>query len=119
VVAHPTIDWTSARLGRPPGVVVVLMCLGGLRRDRNGSYAVPTPDGCLYGLIYDSRFDVILPPPRPLDPINNPEYTRDILSEIAAHGATIISAYFLHKSLGHYLDNLQALAELHPPGGVA
>lgn len=64
-------------------------------------------------------FDVILPPPRPLDPINNPEYTRDILSEMAAHGATIVSAYFLHKSLGHYLDNLQALAELHPPGGVA
>jgi hypothetical protein len=58
-------------------------------------------------------------PPRPLDPINNPEYTRDILSEMAAHGATIISAYFLHKSLGHYLDNMQALAELHPPGGVA
>jgi hypothetical protein len=51
VLAHPTIDWTSARLGRPPGVVVVLMCLGGLRRDRSGSYAVLTPDGCLYGLI--------------------------------------------------------------------
>jgi hypothetical protein len=51
VLAHPTIDWTSAGLGLPPGVVVVLMCLGGLRRDRSGSYAVLTPDGCLYGLI--------------------------------------------------------------------
>jgi hypothetical protein len=25
VLAHPTIDWTSARLGRPRGVVIVLM----------------------------------------------------------------------------------------------
>jgi hypothetical protein len=27
------------------------MCLGGIRRDRSGSYAVLTPDGCLYGLV--------------------------------------------------------------------
>ncbi len=36
---------------------------------------------------------------------------------MAAHGATIVSAYFRHTSLGQHLDNLQALAELHPPGG--
>jgi hypothetical protein len=51
VLAHPAIDWTSARLGRPPGVVVVLMCLGGIRRDGSGSYVMLTPDGCLYGLV--------------------------------------------------------------------
>jgi hypothetical protein len=27
------------------------MCLGGIRRDRSGSYVVLTPDGCLYGLV--------------------------------------------------------------------
>jgi probable F420-dependent oxidoreductase len=62
-------------------------------------------------------FEVVLPPAAPLDPINEPERTRDVLAETAAHGATIISAMFLHTSLQHYLENLQALAELHPPGG--
>jgi probable F420-dependent oxidoreductase len=62
-------------------------------------------------------FEVVLPPAAPLDPINEPERTRDVLGDTAAHGATIISAMFNHTSLQHYLENLQALAELHPPGG--
>jgi probable F420-dependent oxidoreductase len=62
-------------------------------------------------------FEVVLPPAALLDPINEPERTRDVLGDTAAHGATIISAMFTHTSLPHYLENLQALAELHPPGG--
>jgi probable F420-dependent oxidoreductase len=62
-------------------------------------------------------FEVVLPPTAPLDPINEPERTRDVLGDTAAHGATIISAMFTHTSLQQYLENLQALAELHPPGG--
>jgi probable F420-dependent oxidoreductase len=62
-------------------------------------------------------FEVALPPPAPMDPINEPEQTRDILAETAAHGATIISATFTHTSLRHYLENLEALAELHPGAG--
>jgi probable F420-dependent oxidoreductase len=62
-------------------------------------------------------FEVVLPPAAALDPINEPERTRDVLADTAAHGATIISAMFTHTSLQHYLENLQALAELHPPGG--
>jgi probable F420-dependent oxidoreductase len=58
-------------------------------------------------------FEVVLPPPGLLDPINEPEHTRDLLGETAAHGATIISAIFTHTSLQDYLDKLQALAELH------
>lgn len=58
-------------------------------------------------------FDVVLPPSEPLDPINEPERTRSTLAEIAAHGATIISSFFTHTSLQHYLENLTALAELH------
>jgi probable F420-dependent oxidoreductase len=57
-------------------------------------------------------FEVVLPPPAPLDPINEPERTRDTLAEIEVHGATIISAIFTHTSLQHYLENLHALAEL-------
>lgn len=62
-------------------------------------------------------FDVVLPPPVLLDPIGQPRQTRDLLGETAAHGATIVSAAFRHTSLPHYLENLQALAELHPPTG--
>ena len=62
-------------------------------------------------------FEVVLPPAAPLDPINEPQRTRDVLADTAAHGATIISAMFTHTSLQHYLENLQALAELHPPRG--
>jgi probable F420-dependent oxidoreductase len=62
-------------------------------------------------------FEVVLPPPELLDPIGEPERTHDVLGETAAHGATIISAIFRHTSLQHYLENLHALAELHPPTG--
>jgi hypothetical protein len=58
-------------------------------------------------------FEVVLPSPAALDPINAPERTRDLLGETAAHGATIITTYFKHTSLQHYLENLQALAELN------
>jgi probable F420-dependent oxidoreductase len=57
-------------------------------------------------------FEVVLPPSAPLDPINEPERTRDALGELAAHGATIVSAIFKHTSLQQYLDNLAALAEM-------
>jgi probable F420-dependent oxidoreductase len=63
-------------------------------------------------------FEVILGPPALLDPINDPERTRDVLADTAAHGATIVRAIFTHTSLQHYLENLQALAELHPPDGA-
>ncbi|CDO89441.1 LLM class F420-dependent oxidoreductase [Mycobacterium triplex] len=64
-------------------------------------------------------FEVVLPPPAPLDPIDDPDRTREILADTAAHGATTITTWFTHRSLQHYLENLHALAELHPPGGSA
>ncbi|WP_374025521.1 LLM class F420-dependent oxidoreductase [Mycobacterium sp. HNNTM2301] len=63
-------------------------------------------------------FEVVLSPPTPLDPINEPERARDAIGQAAAHGATIVPAAFLHTSLQHYLDHLHALAELHDPGGA-
>lgn len=62
-------------------------------------------------------FEVILPPVRRLNPINEPGQTQDVLAETAARGATIISSSFAHSSVEEYLDNLQALAELHPAMG--
>jgi probable F420-dependent oxidoreductase len=62
-------------------------------------------------------FEVVMAPAL-LDPINEPERTRDVLADIAAHGVTNVRAVFTHTSLQHYLENLQALAELHPPDGA-
>ncbi len=64
-------------------------------------------------------FEVVLAPPAPLDPIDKPEQTHETLADMAAHGVTIVTATFTHASLGHYLENLHALAELHPTTGGA
>lgn len=58
-------------------------------------------------------FDVVLAPSKRLDPLNEPEQTQELLAETVAQGATIVSANFAHTSLQHYVDNLQALAELN------
>ncbi len=58
-------------------------------------------------------FEVVLAPGRRLDPINEPRQTEDVLAETVTHGATVISSSFAHASVEEYLDNLQALAELH------
>ncbi|MGE2720306.1 TIGR03619 family F420-dependent LLM class oxidoreductase [Mycolicibacterium celeriflavum] len=58
-------------------------------------------------------FEVVLPADRPLDPIENPEGTRETLRAMAAAGTTIVSARFVHRSLEHYLEQIHALAELH------
>jgi probable F420-dependent oxidoreductase len=58
-------------------------------------------------------FEVVLPADRPIDPIGDPDGTREVLQTMAAGGTTILSARFLHRSLEHYLEQIHALAELH------
>ncbi|OBG93841.1 LLM class F420-dependent oxidoreductase [Mycobacterium sp. E136] len=58
-------------------------------------------------------FEVVLAADRPLDPIENPEATRETLRAMAEAGTTIVSARFVHRSLEHYLEQIHALAELH------
>lgn len=58
-------------------------------------------------------FDVVLASDQRLDPLNEPGQARDLLAETVANGATIVSAHFAHASLQHYIENLQALAELN------
>ena len=58
-------------------------------------------------------FEVVMPAERPLDPAGKPEATRETLRELAAGGATTLSARFIHHSLQHYLEQLHALIELH------
>ena len=54
-----------------------------------------------------------MPAENPLDPVGEPEATRDILETMAAGGTTTLSARFMHHSLAHYLEQIHALAELN------
>jgi probable F420-dependent oxidoreductase len=58
-------------------------------------------------------FEVVMPAEKPLDPVGEPEVTRDILTTMAAGGTTILSARFVHHSLAHYLEQIHALIELN------
>jgi probable F420-dependent oxidoreductase len=62
-------------------------------------------------------FEVVLPADQPLDPIGDPDGTRETLHAMAAAGTTVVSARFVHRSLEHYLELIHALAELHDPRG--
>jgi probable F420-dependent oxidoreductase len=64
--------------------------------------AVERPDG----------FEVIVSPPRPLDPIAAPEATTLSLVDLAAAGATIARAQVVHHSVDHLVEQLEALATL-------
>ena len=58
-------------------------------------------------------FEVVMPAENPLDPVGEPEATRDILETMAAGGTTTLSARFMHHSLAHYLEQIHALAEMN------
>jgi probable F420-dependent oxidoreductase len=57
-------------------------------------------------------FEVVMPAEQPLDPVGQPEETRETLASLAAGGTTILSARFVHHSLEHYLEQIHALVEL-------
>ena len=50
----------------------------------------------------------------PLDPIANPEKTRDEVAALLVAGMTTLEARFVHRSLNHYIEQLTALRELFP-----
>lgn len=57
-------------------------------------------------------FEVVIGPPRPLDPIGDTESIRTALDDLATAGVTGLHAAFVHRSRQHYLDQLAALADL-------
>ncbi|KRF21194.1 LLM class F420-dependent oxidoreductase [Nocardioides sp. Soil797] len=57
-------------------------------------------------------FEVSLGAGRPLDPIGDPERTRDKVARVLAAGATVVSATVHADSSTHYREQLEALAEL-------
>jgi hypothetical protein len=57
-------------------------------------------------------FEVVLPPARAFDPVGAAGTTQEALAEMADAGVTIAAAQFVHHSLAHYLEQLEALAAL-------
>ncbi|HMK62424.1 MAG TPA: TIGR03619 family F420-dependent LLM class oxidoreductase [Acidimicrobiales bacterium] len=57
-------------------------------------------------------FDVVLAPEPPLDPAGHPEACADAVRAYAAAGSTALNVRFVHRSLAHYLEQLEALAML-------
>ncbi len=58
--------------------------------------------------------DIVLDTGVALDPLHEPEAARNFVSELAEAGATAVNARFRGRSLGEYLDQVAALAELRP-----
>jgi probable F420-dependent oxidoreductase len=57
-------------------------------------------------------FEVVLGPGRLLDPVAEPDAAVEALRATRAAGATIAQPAFVHHSLAHYVEQLEALASL-------
>jgi len=75
--------------------------------------SIETAAKWLEGFELPPDFEVVMPADHPLDPVAQPEATREALRALAAGGTTTLSARFVHRSLEHYLEQLHALSELH------
>jgi probable F420-dependent oxidoreductase len=53
-------------------------------------------------------FDLIFPPDPPLDPLGHPEETAATVEAFRVAGATGLAMRFVHRSLEHYLEQLEA-----------
>ncbi|MFI0404538.1 TIGR03619 family F420-dependent LLM class oxidoreductase [Actinomadura sp. 3N508] len=63
-------------------------------------------------------FDVVLGPPRPLDPGGEPDAAGTALSRLREAGATIAGVRLASSSPAHYREQLAALRELAGPYGL-
>lgn len=57
-------------------------------------------------------FEVVLPPPRPLDPISSPERTAEQIEALRSAGATVVNVTVVHHSLEHFVEQLAAFAAI-------
>jgi probable F420-dependent oxidoreductase len=68
------------------------------------------------GLLEDAgapSLDVVLQPPRPLDPIGDPAGARRALDELRDAGATYATLRFVHHSAAQYVEQLEAAKALN------
>jgi len=75
--------------------------------------SIDTAAGWLQTFELPADFEVVMPAEHALDPVGEPEATRETLGMMAAGGTTTLSARFVHHSLEHYLEQIHALVELN------
>ncbi|HEX3566530.1 MAG TPA: TIGR03619 family F420-dependent LLM class oxidoreductase, partial [Acidimicrobiales bacterium] len=56
--------------------------------------------------------DIVLGNARPVDPTDDPDGARTIVDRLVEAGATGLQLSFVHHSLPHYLEQLEAMAQL-------
>jgi probable F420-dependent oxidoreductase len=66
----------------------------------------------LAGVSLPPGFEVNYGPDVPIDPIADPAGARSALERLQSAGVTIAAASFVHRSLDHYLEQLEALKTL-------
>ena len=54
-------------------------------------------------------FEVVIANEDAFDPVDDPEGTRETLTALAEVGTTIVHARFRHRSMAHYLEQIEAL----------
>jgi probable F420-dependent oxidoreductase len=57
-------------------------------------------------------FEVVLQSEAALDPIGSPQEATDAANELVAAGATALSLKFVHHSVDHYIEQLEAMVRL-------
>lgn len=70
-------------------------------RERLARHPAPRPD-----------FDVVVRNLEPLDPSAEPQAAEQALQDLAEAGATMVQPRLVHRSLNHYLEQLEAVASL-------
>jgi probable F420-dependent oxidoreductase len=60
----------------------------------------------------ETPLEVVLQNGRPADPVDDPDGTRRMVDRLVAAGATGLQLRFVHHSLPHYLEQLEAMAGL-------
>jgi len=60
----------------------------------------------------DADIDIVLPPPRAVDPLGDPDGARRALDDLAAVGTTIANLTFRTRSPEHYCEQLAVMKEL-------
>jgi probable F420-dependent oxidoreductase len=57
-------------------------------------------------------FEVVLPSGRLLEPVEHPDAAAQALQTLAGIGATMVNVNFRHRSPAHYVEQLEALAQI-------
>ncbi len=63
--------------------------------------------------------EIVLSNGRPVDPQGDPDGTRHVVERLANAGATMLQLRFVHHTVDHYVDQLEALVALLGPEGFA